>query len=106
MSTCRRKKCISPERAIFPQIAGFFFARSLFLCSQELEENVEYKEKEDEFDVVVDSGDPEGHKRQAEKAQEEETTVCIEAIDTVSAAESARPDQLTTLVLLVLSSWL
>lgn len=44
-----------------------------------------YVEKEDEFDVVVDSLDPEGHKRQAEKEQqEEEAIVSIEAIDTVS----------------------
>lgn len=59
--------------------------RCLFLPSQELEENVVYEEKEDEFDVVVDSGDPEGHKRKAEKEQEEEEAmVSIEAIDTVS----------------------
>lgn len=44
-----------------------------------------YKEKEDEFDVVVDSGDPGGHKRKAEKEQEEEEAiVSIDAIDTVS----------------------
>lgn len=44
-----------------------------------------YVEKEDEFDVVVDSQDPEGHKRKAEKEQEEEEAiVSIEAIDTVS----------------------
>lgn len=52
---------------------------------QELEENVVYVEKEDEFDVVVDSQDPEGHRRKAEKEQqEEEAIVSIEAIDTVS----------------------
>lgn len=46
-----------------------------------------YEEKEDEFDVVVDSRDPEGHKRKAEKEQEEEEAiVSIEAIDTVSLA--------------------
>lgn len=57
----------------------------LYLRSQELEENVEYVEREDEFDVVVDSGDPEGRKRKAEKEQEEEEAiVSIEAIDTVS----------------------
>lgn len=44
-----------------------------------------YVEKEDEFDVVVDSLDPEGHKRKAEEEQEEEEAiVSIEAIDTVS----------------------
>lgn len=44
-----------------------------------------YVEKEDEFDVVVDSQDPEGQKRKAEKEQEEEEAiVSIEAIDTVS----------------------
>lgn len=56
-----------------------------FFSSQELEENVVYKEKEDEFDVVVDSGDPEGHRRKAEKEQQEqEAIVSIDAIDTVS----------------------
>lgn len=46
---------------------------------------MEYVEREDEFDVVVDSGDPEGRKRKAEKEQEEEEAiVSIEAIDTVS----------------------
>lgn len=46
-----------------------------------------YVEKEDEFDVVVDSLDPEGHKRKAEKEQEEEEAiVSIEAIDTVCLA--------------------
>ena len=50
-----------------------------------MEENVEYVEKVDEFDVVVDSRDPEGQKRKAEKEQEEEEAiVSIEAIDTVS----------------------
>lgn len=54
------------------------------LLQQELEENVEYVEKEDEFDVVVDSQDPEGKKRKAEEEQEmEETVVSIEAVDTV-----------------------
>lgn len=44
-----------------------------------------YVETEDEFDVVVDSQDPEGNKRKAEKEQEEEEAiVSIEAIDTVS----------------------
>eukprot|EP00752_Nemacystus_decipiens_P018367 g16476.t2 len=56
---------------------------------EELEENVVYVEKEDEFDVVVDSQDPEGHKRKAEKEQqEEEAIVSIEAIDTVGAWNS------------------
>lgn len=55
---------------------------------QELEESVEYVEKEDEFDVVVDSADPEGHKRKAEKEQEEEeVVVSIEAIDAVRLRE-------------------
>ncbi len=101
--TCRFSRCFF-SRMAWPL---FIVARWLFLsfCSQELEENVEYKEKEDEFDVVmvVDSGDPEGHQRQADKEQEEEATVCIEAIDTVSAAEPARPDQCTTRSLLFLS---
>ncbi|CAN0025986.1 unnamed protein product, partial [Ectocarpus sp. 12 AP-2014] len=54
---------------------------------EELEENVEYVEKEDEFDVVVEEGDPEGTKRKAEKEkqEEEEAVVSIDAIDTVDA---------------------
>ena len=57
----------------------------LALRPQELEENVEYVEREDEFDVVVDSRDPDGRMRKAEK-EEEETIVSIEAIDTVGFA--------------------
>lgn len=46
---------------------------------------MEYVEKEDEFDIVVDSQDPEGKKRKAEEDQEmEEAIVSIDAIDTVS----------------------
>ncbi|CAM9414108.1 unnamed protein product, partial [Hapterophycus canaliculatus] len=56
---------------------------------EELEESVEYVEKEDEFDVVVDFADPEGHKRKAEKEQEEEeVVVSIQAIDAVDAWSS------------------
>lgn len=41
-------------------------------------------EKEDEFDVVVDSQDPEGQKRKAvREQQEEEAIVSIDTIDTV-----------------------
>lgn len=52
--------------------------------SQELEENVEYVEKEDEFDVVDSSTDTKERKRKAgEGHDEEDEIVSIEAIDTV-----------------------
>lgn len=58
---------------------------------QELEENVEYVEKEDEFDVVVDSQDPEGMRRKAvEEQEEEEAIVSIDAIDAVRVAHLSR----------------
>ncbi|CAM9694588.1 unnamed protein product [Ascophyllum nodosum] len=61
---------------------------------EELEENVEYVEKEDEFDVVVDARNPEGQKRktaaeQQQEEDEEKLTVSIDAIDTVAAWSTA-----------------
>lgn len=52
---------------------------------QELDENVEYKEREDEFDIVVEPWDPEGLKRKEEERQEKEKDiyVSIDTIDTV-----------------------
>lgn len=68
--------------------ALFSLENMLRCCPQELDENVEYVEREDEFDVVVDSQDPEGKRRAAEKKarEEEEAVVSIDAIDTVSGA--------------------
>ena len=70
----------------------------VYVCGplgQELEENVEYVEKEDEFDVVVDARNPEGQKRktaaeQQQEEDEEKLTVSIDAIDTVGRGERER----------------
>lgn len=52
---------------------------------QELDENVEYKEREDEFDIVVNRWDPERRKgrAEAERDGEDELPVTIDAMDNV-----------------------